>query len=229
MMMTVTWTRRTLIGLALLTGSLATPAMGEDHKIPLKLLGEEDIDGGIDKCRLAFWQSNKSPETDRYAYLLYAKQETGGFTDTAQIQIGTKYRFLTELVYGGEPIEGFGTQYLFATDDRDVRVHVELMDVNYRNNAHFFDKAKVTVIQKGKIPFTANAKGVSGCPGADTNAAASAASDTQRSVHLPSGIPIGQERLLNDTSEVPAVLRQQMRDYAYEACDIDGYFAWGGA
>ncbi len=30
-------------------------------------------------------------------------------------------------------------------------------------------------------------------------------------------------------SEIPAVLRRQMRDYASDACDIDGQFAWSGA
>lgn len=194
------------------------------YKLPLKLFGKDEIVGGISPCHLSFWQQNRDPETDDYAYLFHANQESDGFTGPGLVEIGDKFYSVNELVYGGEPIEGHGTQYLFASDDRDIKVQIELLEVTFRNDVFYFDKAKVTVIQKGKLPFTANAKGVSGCP-----KTASQPQTASASPDLPAGIPIGYERYLADMSEIPAVLRQQMRDYASDACDIDGQFAWSGA
>jgi hypothetical protein len=113
------------------------------------------------------------------------------FTGPGLVEIGDKFYSVNELVYGGEPIEGHGTQYLFASDDRDIKVQIELLEVTFRNDAFYFDKAKVTVIQKGKLPFTANAKGVSGCP-----KTASQPQTASASPDLPAGIPIGDERVL---------------------------------
>ncbi len=204
-------------------------AAEEDYKVPLKLFGTDDIKGGLASCRLSFWQNNRDPESDRYAYLFHANQERDGFTGTAQLKIGDALFALSELVYGGEPIEGHGTQYLFATDDREIKVQIELLEISFSHDAFYFDKAKLTVIQKGKIPFTANAKGLGGCPKSAEAKQQASASASSAASSLKPGIPIGSEQALNDVSEIPGVLRQLMRDYAANDCDIGGQFPWGGA
>jgi len=201
-------------------------ARAEDnaYKIPLKLFGSEDIIGGESACKLAFWQQNRDPRVDRYAYLFHANQENDGFTGSAQVKIGDAVHSVLELVSGGEPISGHATQFLYASDDRDIKVQIELLEAEFREGAFYFDRAKLTVIQKGKLPFTANAKGMSGCSGTEAQPVAN-----HSGADLPSGLPIGHERLLADMSEIPAALRQQVRDYAADACDIGGQFAWSGA
>lgn len=200
----------------------------DNYKIRLKLFGTDDIKGGLASCRLSFWQHNRNPESDRYAYLFHVNMGRDGYPEPAQLKVGDTFYSLTQLVAGGEPIEGHVTQYLFATDDREIKAQIEILDANFRDDAIYFDKVKLTVIQKGKVPFTANAKGVDGC--LKTQTAEQTAAPAQSSgPALPAGIPIGAEVLLNDTSEIPGELRQQMRDYAANDCDIGGQFAWGGA
>lgn len=195
-------------------------ASDNEHEIALKLFGTNDLQGGLPECRLSFWQHNKNPETDRYALLLQAAKPGDGRVEPARLKIGDDFYSLKQLVHGGEG--GFGQHYVFATRDRKVKVQIEVIDYTFQDQFVQFDKVKLTVIQKGKIPFTANAKGISGCVPQKTKA-------TLPSASLPVGVPIGPERLLADVAEVPRVLRTLMRDYAAEDCDIGGAFAWGGA
>lgn len=204
-------------------------AAEDNYKIPLKLFGSDDIKSGMAACRLSFWQHNRDPDSDRYAFLFHANQDSDGFNGPAQLKVGETFHSLDQLVYGGEPIDGHGTHYLFATYDREIKVHIELLDIEFRKDAFYFDKAKLTVFQKGKIPFTANAKGVGGCPQTAAVPKRAAAPAKPAGPALAAGIPIGTEKILNDISEIPGVLRQQIRDYASNDCDVGGQFPWGGA
>ncbi len=129
-------TQNLLVGLVFSTfaclQSLQAYADEDAYKLPLKLFGKDEIVGGISPCHLSFWQQNRDPETDDYAYLFHANQESDGFTGSGLVEIGDKFYSVNELVYGGEPIEGHGTQYLFASDDRDIKVQIELLDVTFR-------------------------------------------------------------------------------------------------
>ena len=195
-------------------------AAGEDHEIALKLFGYEDVNSSRSECRLVFWQHNRDPGEDRYSLLLHAPKPDDGRIGTARLKIGGDFHSLQFLVHGGDGAGGFGEHYLFATDDRDIKVQIEVLEVDFQDGLVRFNKAKMTVIQKGRVPFTANAKGESGCPPQVAPA---------KTTSLPQGLPIGAETLLDDVSQVPSVLRQLMRDYAQDHCDIDGFFAWGGA
>lgn len=226
-----------LVGAAAIAALAAgdSAASEDDFKLPMKLFGAQDIDGGLSTCRFSFWQANRDPASDRYAYLMHADETPDGARGTGQLKIGNRFYTVHELVAGGEPVGGLASQYLFATNDRDVKVQIELRQVDFRGDAFYIDEAKLTVIQKGKLPFTANAKGLSGCPGsaAGSTDVVDAGPETRptgsSTSHLPDGIPIGREQPLDDVSEIPGFLRQIARDYASESCDFDGYFAWGGS
>jgi hypothetical protein len=204
-------------------------AEDEDVEVALKLFGKQDIEQGIAKCRFSIWQHNRNPETDRYAFLLHSNIGEDGLPGPARLKIGKKVYALYELVQGGEPIDGLASQYLYASEDRKVRVHIELEDVNLQSGEFVIGKADLTVFQKGKVPFVANAKGVSGCSAENTAVAGSGSSGSGVSGGLPAGIPIGKENYLNDSSEVPYALTQLMQDYASDDCDVGGYAPWAGA
>lgn len=220
------------LGLLVAGGAVASE---DDYELPLKLFGPQDIDGGLGACRFSFWQANRDPVADRYAYLFHANETVDGMQAPAQLKIGSTFYRLGELVSGGEPVGGLSSQYLYATDDRKVKVQIELRQADFRQGAFYFDEAKLTVIQKGKLPFTANAKGLSGCPLTDSatrqsaSAAQTASEPTRPAPQLPDGIPIGPAQYLDGISQIPRSLRQLARDYASDDCDFDGFFAWSGA
>ena len=54
------------------------PAAAQEPAIDLKLFGKHEIEGGLSTCHLAFWQSNKNPDTDKYAYLIYMPYDQNG-------------------------------------------------------------------------------------------------------------------------------------------------------
>ncbi|WP_161599826.1 DUF1176 domain-containing protein [Roseibium sediminis] len=195
-------------------------AAEQDYEIALKLFGYQDVGSAQSECRLVFWQHNRDPGEDRYSLLLHAPKPDDGRIGDARLKIGGDFHTLRLLVHGGDGANGFGEHYLFATDDRDIKVQVEVLDVDFQADLVRFDKVKLTVIKKGRVPFTANAKGESGCPPVAKPAITAS---------LPQGLSIGEETPLDDVSKVPGVLRQLMRDYAQDHCDIDGFFAWGGA
>ncbi|GAA0786980.1 hypothetical protein GCM10009077_42130 [Roseibium denhamense] len=216
-----------------LFASLLIPASAiadDDDKVALKLFGKEDIGGGIAECRFSLWQYNRDPETDRYAYLLHQNGPDTGLAGTAQIKIGDTTYQLPELVQGGEPISGINTQYLFASEDRSVRVHVELLGIDFDGAAFAINEADLTVIQKGKQPFTASAKGQTGCVEVESvKGAPDASVDQKDTAQVPAGIPFGAEQILTDISELPPLLVQLVRQEASGECDMDGFFPWGGA
>lgn len=223
----IIWTiAATSIGLG---GLQAAKAADEDVEIALKLFGKQDIEQGIARCHFSIWQHNRDPDTDRYAYLLHANVDSDGTMGPARLKIGTTVYSLDEIVSGGEPIDGLVSQYLFSSQDRKVKVHVELDAVSFSGDRFFIDDADLTVFQRGKVPFVASAKGVTGCSEENTSVAQAESSGSNSSGGIPAGIPIGDEKYLNDSSEVPYALTQLMQQYATDACDVGGYSPWAGA
>lgn len=204
----------------------------DDTRIALKLFGKKDIESGIGTCRFSLWQDDRDPEADRYAYLFHVNSGDRGYAGPAQVKIGEKTHQLFELAAGGAASNDVANHYFYASDDRDVRVHIEIRNAGQSGEDNRIGDAVMTVIQKGKVPFVAIAKGVLGCGGRQTEQTASAAPAYQpetRAPGLPNGIPIGRQTLLNDMSELPPVLIQLMREQTGDECDVDGYHAWGGA
>jgi len=214
--------------LAICVGS-AAQAAEDDTKVALKLFGAEDIEAGLNRCRFSLWQDDRDPQTDRYAYLFHANSSGGGYAGPARLTIGDTVHRLHELAFGDDTASGLYRQYLFASEDRDVRVHIEVRDFDRSAESYTINDAVVTVIQKHKVPFVAIAKGRRGCVPAQTATAASSNQPDNPAQGLPVGLPIGRQTLLNDMSELPPVLIRLVRDETGDECDVDGPHAWGGA
>eukprot|EP00903_Cladosiphon_okamuranus_P000793 g791.t1 len=220
-----------------LSGDMAVHAADNDTKIALKLFGKQDIELGPGTCRFSLWQDDRDPETDRYAYLFHVKSGDRGYAGPARLKIGDTVHQLFELAAGGAASNEVASHYLYASDDRDVRVHIEVRNAASRGEDNRIEDAVMTVIQKGKVPFVAVAKGALGCGGQQTISAAPAPAPAPapayqpeaRAPGLPNGIPIGRQTLLDDVSQLPPVLLQLMREQTGDECDVDGYHAWGGA
>lgn len=213
----------------LLGGNPAVRAAEDDTKIALKLFGKQDIERDLGTCRFSLWQDDRDPETDRYAYLFHVNSGDRGYAGPARVKIGDTVHQLFELAAGGAASNEVAGHYLYASDDREVRVHIEIRSADQSGEDNLIEDAVMTVIQKGKVPFVAVAKGVLGCGGQQTASAAPAYQPDARAPGLPNGIPIGRQTLLNDVSELPPVLVQLMREQTGDECDVDGYHAWGGA
>jgi len=228
---------RTLAALAGLVGAMAlilngdpaARAADDDTKIALKLFGKADIESGLGTCRFSLWQDDRDPETDRYAYLFHVNSGDRGYAGPARLKIGDTVHQLFELAAGGAASADMARHYLYASDDRDVRVHIEIRTADQQGEDNLIRDAAMTVIQKGKVPFVAIAKGVFGCGGGQTASAAPAYQPDARAPGLPNGIAVGRQTLLDDVSQLPPVLLQLMREQTGDECDVDGYHAWGGA
>ena len=204
----------------------AKAADDDQYRIPLKLFGGFEIEGGIGACHFALWQRDKDPETDKYAYLFYMDFDGDGAPMPARLEVGSDVLQLDELVRDGTRIAGMAVHSLYATPDRDVRVHIEVQDATDEGGVTRIDKASIYVTQSGKLPFRANAKGIFGCPEAGKGKAAEVASAGWSG---PEGLPVSPPRLLDAPSEIPAELRSQIRQYAADDCDLDGFHGWSGA
>lgn len=218
------------LGMSLVGGNMALAA-DDDIRVSLKLFGKEDIEQGIDPCRFSLWQDDRDPETDRYAFLFHANAINDGYQGPARIKVGETVHALYQLAEGGESINGLSSHYLYATEDREIRVHVEIGDAGLSGELYRIKDADMTVIQKGKVPFVASAKGHLGClqPRTQSAKAAPVREPETRVPGPPNGISIGRQTILDDMSQLPPEAVQLVRENAGDECDVDGFHAWGGA
>ncbi|WP_298963483.1 DUF1176 domain-containing protein [uncultured Roseibium sp.] len=212
-------------------GGNMAQAADDDIRVSLKLFGKEDIEQGIDRCRFSLWQGDRDPNADRYAFLFHANAANNGYQGPARVKIGETVYALSRLAEGGESINGLASQYFYATEDREIRVHIEFNDVGLSGELYRIKDADMTVIQKGKVPFVASAKGHLGClqPPAQSAKATPVREPETQVPGPPNGIPIGRQTILDDMSQLPPEAVQLVRESAGDECDVDGFHAWGGA
>ncbi|NVK35653.1 MAG: DUF1176 domain-containing protein [Rhodobacteraceae bacterium] len=217
---------------ALLTLAAMSPAQAlasDATKIPLKLFGETEIDGGLATCRLALWQHNRDPQSDSYAYVLHASLGSDGSAAPARIEIGDDPFYPEELMRSNARINGVAKHFLFATTDRATRVHIEVMEASDESSYISIERARAYFIQSNKVPFSVKVKGIYGCPESDETVASADSTPQSPTWNGPLGIPIGPGKMLDDASEVPTALTEQLYQYASDACFFDEPFHWAGA
>jgi hypothetical protein len=215
------------VGLCFFLASSVFAEEVDPYKIPLKIFGGFEIEGGLAPCHFALWQHNRNPDEDKYAYLFYMPFAADGAPQPARLEVGKNVLQLDELLRGGEQIAGIARHSLYATPDRGTRVHIEILEAVEAGENTRIDRATVYVVQSGKVPFQARARGTLGCRA--SKGSAETAQGQPDGWSGPAGIPVSAPKMLADISEVPAVLRDQLRQYASDQCDTDGVFAWGGA
>ncbi|MDH6267082.1 hypothetical protein M2360_002479 [Rhizobium sp. SG_E_25_P2] len=227
------------IGLALLLSlGMAQTARAEDPSIDLKLFGKQEIEGGLSVCHLAFWQRNKNPDSDQYAYILYMPYDSEGKPTQARIEIGKEKIALAETARGDIHLPSRLGYRLYSSDDEATHVILHIMEASEEGSLITVDRARVTVVRNDLPPFVASAKGVIGCPGS-SSAAATATQDAPAAESAPptapalayagpDGLPIGAAKLLASTNDVPAAVRKEIATYAPDQCSDPETLAYPG-
>lgn len=219
------------------------PVVADDASIDLKLFGRHEIEGGLSTCHLAFWQSNRDPETDQYAYLIYMPYDENGMPTRAMIEIGKERIALTESARGDfDPPPQLGYR-LYSSADHATHVLVRIEEAVVTGSLQTIGKAQVTVVREDLPPFVAGAKGVIGCPGpssvslSDVPAAPAeqppvasmpSASAPASSYAGPDGLSLGPAVLLTAASEVPDPVRNEIATYAPDQCSDPEMLAYPG-
>ncbi|MBC2773363.1 DUF1176 domain-containing protein [Rhizobium sp. AQ_MP] len=221
-----------------LLATAASSVRAEEPSIDLKLFGKHEIEGGLSTCHLAFWQSNKDPDTDKYAYLIYMPYDKDGVEMQAVVEIGKEKIALNESARGDfDPPSRLGYR-LYSSVDHETHVLVRIEEAVVTGSLQTIGKATVTVVRPDLPPFVAGAKGVIGCPGgsepetaaapaeqvSDEGAAAGGASPYTGPVGLPLAPPV----LLASTNEVPAAVRREIATYAPDQCSEPDTLAYPG-
>lgn len=225
------------LALALSLGA-SHPAVAEDPSIDLKLFGKHEIEGGLSACHLAFWQSNRDPETDQYAYLIYMPYDQNGLPTKAVIEIGKERLSMVESARGDfDPPSRLGYR-LYSSADHATHVILQIEEAVVTGSLQVIGKATVTVVREDLPPFVAGAKGVIGCPGAPAAETAKAppvaVSDEGAAAGGPSpytgpvGLPLAPPVLLTAASEVPVAVRREIATYAPDECSEPDMLAYPG-
>ncbi|MCZ8180476.1 MAG: DUF1176 domain-containing protein [Rhizobium sp.] len=221
-----------------LLATAASSVVAEEPSIDLKLFGKHEIEGGLSTCHLAFWQSNKDPDTDKYAYLIYMPYDKDGVQLQAVVEIGKEKIALNESARGDfDPPSRLGYR-LYSSADHATHVLVRIEEAVVTGSLQTVSQATVTVVRPDLPPFVAGAKGVIGCPGEPATETAAAApeqvSDEGAAAGGPSpytgpvGLALTPPVVLSAASEVPAAIRREIATYAPDECSDPETLAYPG-
>lgn len=210
--------------LCLIAFGSAVPADDTD-KLNIRLLAKSTLKTS-DGCAFGLWQSDRDPAKDKYAYVLYR-----GFHDSqplpALVKVGKQ---LIELEKADPGLEGSTVTdklQLFHSPDRELSVLLEVLKSSFDRYDTIIDKARLTFIQRGKLPFIMTVKGAMSCSGGGSDAAASDAASAESAsagpvlpTNLdPNGIKLGKGKPFNSLSDIPAHIARLAIDLG-EACDV---------
>ena len=220
---------QSLVWLSLLTMASASQAAEDDPSIDLRLFGENVIEG-YNGCHLAFWQANKDPQTDKFAYVFYAPFNDGEELPAWMKVGGTVFEFQRqdEGRSGGQALEPLR---LYRTSKGTYTVLVEIREQHVSGGDIVVDKGRLILTQSKHYPFVISVKGGISCPQqppAPTEPPASKeppASQPQSSViqmDPPFGdpVPLGKAVEFDNLGAVPRGIRNAIRRDAPE-CDMD--------
>nr|WP_321461992.1 hypothetical protein [uncultured Cohaesibacter sp.] len=143
-------------------GAAGARAQEGDPAIDLRLFGQNVIEE-YNGCHLAFWQANKDPEADKFAYVFYAPFNDGEELP-AWMKIGkTVFEFQRqdEVESGGQELESLR---LYRTSKGTYTTLLEVTEQHVSGSTIVVDKAKLTVTQSKHYPFVISVKGGIFCP-----------------------------------------------------------------
>ncbi|WP_316858452.1 hypothetical protein [uncultured Cohaesibacter sp.] len=134
----------------------------EDRIIDLRLFGKKVI-GDYQGCHLAFWQQNRDPLKDRFAYVFYAPFNDGEELP-AWMQVGKTIYDLTRQDDAIVPEQRLEPLRLYRTSKGTYSVLVEIRDQHASGSDIIVDKAKLTIFRSKHDPFVISVKGEFQCP-----------------------------------------------------------------
>ena len=140
-----------------LTASGFSALAGDDHDIDLRLFGENVIEG-YDGCHLAFWQANKDPFRDTYAYVFYAPYNDGEELP-AWMKIGKEVLELSRRDSVAAEGPNFEPLRLYRDSDDRLTVVVEVIEQSNLGLDLTIEKARLIITQRDHFPFFISVKG----------------------------------------------------------------------
>ncbi len=192
----------------------------EHNKIDLRLLTKKSV-VGADGCGLGFWQRNRDPNKDKFAYVFYLNFHDAHPTPPI-IKIGKKRYELDRVDFGNINATATDAYQVFRSADKKITVLLEIQKTHQDGDNFEVDKAQLTFVMVGKLPFRMNVIGRMACEYPDDEPAAKAAPvRAPKPSNLdPNAVRLGREVSYNAFRKVPRHVVQLVRDNS-EACDID--------
>lgn len=210
-------------GLAAGTGTAT--AAGE-NKLDMRLLPKSAVKTS-DGCSFALWQKDRDPKTDKFAHAFYV-----GFHDgqplPALIKIGKALVEVEKIDPGFDTSSVTDKVQLFRSADKKTTVVLELLEVKTEGDRTLVDAARLTFIQREKLPFVMTAKGGFACEkqtgSADDDRPVPERPAATPSAQLPpnldpNGLKLGAGKSFAALSGVPGHIAKLVADTG-EACDV---------
>lgn len=162
-----------LTGIGLVIGG-AVAANAED--IDLKLFGKNVIEG-YDGCHLGFWQRNRNPDKDEFAYVFFAPFNDGEMLP-AWMKVGEKVLELDKVEIGAASRGKLDRFQLYRTADGTLTALLEIRKQRGKGANIAVGEARFTLIQRKKFPFVITVEGRLQCPDGDISASSADAAAT---------------------------------------------------
>lgn len=237
--------RQILFSCLLIISSIFTTssfAAGE-NKINLRLFGKSVLDG-YQGCSFALWQRDRDPNQDKFAYVFYVR-----FHDAhampALVKIDKKIIELNKIEIDVKE-SGLSDKFqLFRDEKKTTTLLVEIKDEKRKGDNTYINKARLTFIQAGKVPFVTTLKGGFRCPPRNEGSQGSLAVEEEpapkkrkkvrkvkpRALAMPrnldsNGIKLGREKEFSSLKQVPRHVRKVVSDNG-EACNLNNVPGYG--
>lgn len=207
--------------IGLLLHLLGGAAFADEHnKIDLRLLTKKSVIGS-DGCGLGFWQKNRDPSKDKFAYVFYLNFHDAHPTPPI-IKIGKKRYELDRVDFGNINATATDAYQVLRSADKKITVLLEIFKTHQDGDNFEVDKAQLTFVTVGKLPFRMNVKGRMGCEYPDEEPVAKKAPkrSSARSNLDPNAVKLGREVSYSSFSKIPRHIVKLVRNNG-EACDID--------
>jgi len=153
--------RGAILGL-LLGAALVAPAAAQE-KIDLGLFERPTI-AALKGCFVRLWQSNRDPDTDRYAVGFYETMAANHDRQPARMLIGDKVVQFRRVALGGKTT-GYKIyeRQLYKSTTEDYLAILELALEPQEGEAVAIEQGTITLIEPGKLTFVSRVKGGVGC------------------------------------------------------------------
>ncbi|WP_422370388.1 hypothetical protein [Hoeflea sp.] len=182
----------------------------ENNDIDLKLFGENVIQGW-EGCRLAFWQHNRDPGEDRYAYVFFAPIPDGE-TLPGWVKIGEDIIEVSRQEIGSADTGMLELFQLYRDADRELTLLVEINDQSRSDRGIEVHDARLTFLNNERFPFPVRVKGLNGCP----SMGESDAGEVMADAGAGGGLTLGQPVDFDSLDQVPAPILRAIAEQAPE-------------
>ncbi|EDQ33465.2 hypothetical protein HPDFL43_09522 [Hoeflea phototrophica DFL-43] len=185
------------------------------NEIDLKLFGENVIQGW-EGCRLGFWQANRNPDEDSYAYVFFAPIPDGEALP-GWVKIGEDVLEVSKRDIGSADTGMLEPFQLYKSSDGKLTLLVEIYDQTRSGRGIEINDGRVTFLRNDKFPFPVRVKGLNGCLDSfDDSAAVDDAAEAPSG--QASGLSLGQPVDFDSLDRIPPPI---MRAIASDAPDCE--------